>query len=79
MCFIYTTFGYFDDDVIDKEVLKNAHTLLKPGGKIVIEQFNPETKPPHCKKIEEQIKELLSDKNIDDKLSKPYNSIEEIM
>ena len=47
--FIYTTFGYLKKDDENMEVLVKAYNLLKPGGKIIIEQFNPNVKPDHCK------------------------------
>lgn len=47
ICFIYTTFGYFKEDLENVEVLKKAYNLLAPGGYLVIEQFNPEKEPIH--------------------------------
>jgi SAM-dependent methyltransferase len=47
--FIYTTFGYLKKDEENEEVLVKAYNLLKPGGKLIIEQFNPNVKPDHCK------------------------------
>jgi ubiquinone/menaquinone biosynthesis C-methylase UbiE len=38
--FIFTTFGYFND-YSNKYVLKSAYSLLKPGGILLIEQYNP--------------------------------------
>ena len=47
ICFANTVFGYFEDSE-NIAVLKTAYNLLKPGGIIWIDQFNPNNPPLHC-------------------------------
>lgn len=39
---LFTSFGYFEDPADDLQVAQNLHTLLKPGGKLVIEMMGKE-------------------------------------
>lgn len=39
---LFTSFGYFADPADDLTVLRNIHTSLKPGGKLVIEMMGKE-------------------------------------
>lgn len=41
VCFMHTAFGYFEDDIENKSVLKKAYDILKVGGTLIIDQFNP--------------------------------------
>ncbi len=36
----FTAFGYFDDDEEDRRVLRAAHSALRPGGRLLIENNN---------------------------------------
>lgn len=48
ICFTHTVFGYFDNDADNKLVLEKAFKMLKVGGVIMIDQFNPSQSPKHC-------------------------------
>lgn len=48
VCILHTVFGYFSDDEENSSVLCKAFDLLKPGGVLLIDQFNVYTKPKHC-------------------------------
>lgn len=39
---MYTSFGYFDDAEKNLQVLRNAHTSLAPGGKLLLEVYGKE-------------------------------------
>ena len=34
---LYTSFGYFEDPADDRQVLKNLHDSLRPGGKLLVD------------------------------------------
>ena len=38
---MFTSFGYFENDEEDFSTLKLAYGLLRPGGMLIVEQFNP--------------------------------------
>lgn len=40
---LFTSFGYFDDESENREVLSTVHTALKPGGFFVLDYLNPYT------------------------------------
>ena len=40
---MYTSWSYFEDPDEDKQVILNAHSSLKPGGKLVIQTHGKET------------------------------------
>lgn len=48
VCILHTVFGYFSDDEENSSVLCKAFDLLKPGGVLLIDQFNVYSKPKHC-------------------------------
>ncbi|MNI73473.1 hypothetical protein D3C73_1294840 [compost metagenome] len=37
---MFTSFGYFDDDQENEQVLREMYRLLKPGGKFIIDYLN---------------------------------------
>jgi SAM-dependent methyltransferase len=57
ICFTNTVFGYFDDKE-NEAVLLAAYRLLKPGGMIWIDQFNPSKVPPHCEEQNSDIESI---------------------
>jgi len=42
VCVLFTSFGYFDSDEENLQVLRNAHNSLKPGGALVIDVVGKE-------------------------------------
>jgi SAM-dependent methyltransferase len=49
---LFTSFGYFDDPVDDRRVLRAAATMLSPGGRVVLEVINGERTMSHFQERE---------------------------
>ena len=49
---LFTSFGYFADDADDREVLKAAAAMLRPGGRLLLEVINGERTMAHFQERE---------------------------
>ncbi|SFT51471.1 Methyltransferase domain-containing protein [Lishizhenia tianjinensis] len=53
---LFTSFGYFDDQSDNLQVLKSVHQMLKPGGRLLIDFFN--AKHVITNLVEDEVKEV---------------------
>jgi SAM-dependent methyltransferase len=56
---LFTSFGYFEDDRENEQVLLEIHRLLKPGGKFIIDFLNPGYVRTHLVPLSERSEEGL--------------------
>lgn len=66
---LFTSFGYFDDDADNEQVLREMHRLLEPGGRFIIDYLNPEyvkaNVVPHSERTDGMLR-IVEDRRIED-------------